>query len=383
MSITLTPFKSASSQTGSADHVDYRIWRAGVKRHLNEGVPNGDERTYLRGLHQYSSLGMLSNFLLSKIANSFIRTQSVWVDKHPQAHFGVNNNCELGDLLVLLSVSRLQGNQLNSHQVGWILQGKTTDDPKCVKHGDSSTLNEINLYENYLNFSLRHFSQKLGTFDLNKDPDISAGSINEKWSFLQFCLNGGFYNSNLWGASPIQRLWPLGTPPKSPSAAHSSFADAILQMASGNGNSPSAYGAVLNRNPEWKKLCDALLAFTKSRNSRLARGQWQRVYPGYAPYYSPRIGPHYYSRRVRMLMPLFAQGQDILTGPLTHSFTSMEDASRFEDILREVEYDSFHNRDAGGGGIEAPNFGENDEEPDGGMSTLVINIVTQGDSHTG
>lgn len=84
-----------------------------------------------------------------------------------------------------------------------------------------------------------------------------------------------------------------------------------------------------------------------------------------------------------MLMPLFAQGQDILTGPLTHSFTSMEDASRFEDILREVEYDSFHNRDAGGGGIEAPNFGENDEEPDGGMSTLVINIVTQGDSHTG
>jgi hypothetical protein len=383
MGIAMTPFKSASSQTGSADYVDYRIWRAGVKRHLNEGVPNGDERTYLRGLHQYSSLGTLSNFLLSKIANSFIRTQSVWVDKHPQAHFGVNDNCELGDLLVLLRVSRLQGNQLNSYRVGWILQGKTTDDPKCVKHGDSSTLDEINLYENYLDFSLRHFSQRLGTFDLNKDPDIGAGSMNEKWSFLQFCLNDRFYNSNLWGASPIQRLWPLGSPAKSPSAAHSSFADAILQMASGSGNSPSAYGAVLDRNPEWKKLCDTLLAFTRPRNSRLARGQWQRVYPGYMPYYSRRIGSHYYPRNMKMLMPLFAEGQDILTGPVTHSFVNQHDAMQFERLLREAHYDMSHNHDGEGGGPDNPDFGGDDEEPDGGMSTLVIDIVTQGEPYKG
>lgn len=375
MSIAIPIFKGIPSNPASAEYVDYRLWRAGIKRHLHENRPNGDERSYLRGIHNYSSLGTLNTFLRTNIPNAVFRLQSVWVDKHPQAHFNTGKNCELGDLLLIARIRMVSGLSTKSHVVGWLLQGKTAADPARVQHTDGSTINEVDLYSNHLLFDVKHFSRNLGTFDLAKDQDIVTGAAYRKWEFLQFCLDDTEYGKSSWPLSPIQRLWPLGAP-HTQCGLHSSFAEAVLKIAQSSSFAPSDHGAVLERNPEWSRLCNKLLEFTAARSSRLARGSWQRVFPYQAlkPWWVSRfeLNPSF----MPLFFPPYDEDKVVLTSHLTHSFHSNGAAHAFLSDVTKAEVSqarssSHHDRDR-----EPPDdLRGNDDGEEGGISTLVIDVT--------
>lgn len=256
------------------DYVDYLIWGRGIEQHRIDSKKNGDERSYLRGIHKKETLQLINNFISLLFKRAVVSSTSIWVDKNPQAHFslnGINENCELGDLLILFDITNVNEKSADRHRVGWILQGKTSIHNDCVNHKDKSTLNEIDLYEKISNFDVRHFKDKLGTYDLSIDQDFC---ISEKWSFLQFCLDEDSYINRRWDSSPIQRIWPLANPHWNQTNNHDSFFQALLIMAQTTATSPSQYGMILERNGEWRSLCETLMKFTLNRNSRLPRGAW-------------------------------------------------------------------------------------------------------------
>ena len=68
MTLKVPLFKSSNL----SDFSDFKIWESGIKRHQRISHPSGDERTYLRALHQTSSLDHLVTFLKYKISQIII-----------------------------------------------------------------------------------------------------------------------------------------------------------------------------------------------------------------------------------------------------------------------------------------------------------------------
>jgi hypothetical protein len=370
-------FNGQNTPSLSAEYVDYRLWRAGIKRHLHEKRVNGDERTYLRGLHSYSSLGALIYFLQKNIPNALFRMQSVWVDKHPQAHFGNNQNCELGDLLVIVRNRTISGSEEKSHSVGWLLQGKTARNQAIVQHPDKSTEREVDLYENHLSFTLEHYKKELGVFNLNNDTDIAAGAAKNKWEFLQFCLDQTAYSSSGWSSSPIQRIWPLGSP-RTSNGQHSSFAMAILKIAQSSGNSPAMHGAVLERNSEWEKLCKTLLKFTADKIGKLPRGHWQHTYPNRGLGFYSNAEFNSPACPLTSPFPLDAKGEVVNT-MFSNSFRSNAESSAFLEMVVETDLSKREMRTLLDSDRDPPDDKSSDrEDGEGGMSTFIVDIFRQG-----
>lgn len=244
--------------------VDEAIWHRGA----SASSPN--ERTFLRGIHHPISLKALLGLMAGACPGKAVRLTSAWVDRHPQAHAVLGKfNCEVGDLLV---VWRERDGALNVvREVGWLLQAKMAAVPTVMSHHDPSSVNEYALYEtpSDWSFALHHFKQRLGKFDLRFDADINTAAhavpLARHWNYLQICYPR--HRASAAWASPLQMLWDSTTVHK-----QAGFCDALLGMIPAT----PLNGVVLDgTNPEFARLCHALLAFTWPRNSRLARGPWQ------------------------------------------------------------------------------------------------------------
>ena len=268
----------------SAGFVDHLIWNIGL------GIFPNNERSFLRGIHHRVSLEALLAHLSSHRPGEAIRLTSTWVDRHPQAHPVLAAfKCELGDLLVIWRLLDLQGNEIR--RVGWMLQAKMADDPAIMGHRDPSSLNEYALYEKGLNwdFDVHHHAQHLGRFNLASDADLNPGMVLPSnvvhWNYLQI-RRPRSRSAALW-PTPLQWRWA------SSGAAHL-FGGLAMGIASMMEAVPQRGAELHARNTEWTRLCDALLAFTAGRNSRLANGAWQLTCMALVPeeWDSPELAHH-------------------------------------------------------------------------------------------
>lgn len=272
-----TPFPPPSSAT----FVDNLIWNIGLAKKPN------NERNFLRGVHDPMALAALMAYLSSNQPGHAMRLTSAWVDKHPQAHpHGGVFNCELGDLLVLWRL--LDGSGRVLRRVGWMLQAKMADAASLMTHRDASSKNEYALYEDsrHWDFDVYHFAEHLGRFNLANDVDIDPTAVLpadvQHWSYLQIRKPKAI---PVWG-TPLQARWPTGT-----AQWIESLAEAIASMM---GASPGKGAELDTCNPQWTALCDALEAFTASRDSALAGGHWQRSCMAFAP--QPVAAPQFVAK---------------------------------------------------------------------------------------
>lgn len=254
----------------SAAFVDQLIWNIGLAK-----TPN-NERNFLRGIHNPMALAALMAYLSSHQPGHAMRLTSAWVDKHPQARPQRGAfNCELGDLLVLWRL--LDGSGRLLRRVGWMLQAKMADDASRMTHRDASSSKEYALYEDpsHWDFDVYHFAAHLGRFNLATDADIAPTLVSlghvQHWSYLQIRSPN---SAPIW-TTPLQARWNSGT-------AHwlESLAEAITSMMRA---SPDKGAELDTCNPQWTALCDALEAFTASRDSALAGGPWQRSCVAFVP----------------------------------------------------------------------------------------------------
>ncbi|BCM10519.1 hypothetical protein ACI2S5_11220 [Ralstonia nicotianae] len=345
-----------------AEYTDYRLWELGIRRHWAEHHHTGQERTYLRGLHTPLALRLLRG-ALSRPAWG-VRLTSCWVDRHPQAHpLPAGANCEIGDLLVVVRylVPQAVGVRVNA-QRALLLQAKTADHPVRIAHTDPSTRNEIALYTACQHLALRHFKAVLGTFDLSRDAHLNRHPSSDwpHWKFLQFCRDDVEYQNGVWPPSPIQSLWPL---PVTGHAQASSLTTTMQRLVVGDRDVGADMDALVN--PEWTRLCETLLRFTQNRVSRLAGGSWQHhafeTLPG-------RLLPADQAARLTSADMEFRQ-----TGFL---FARHPQARSLADAMRSAVRQSAQRPP------EPPQDSHIDDFPpgeDAGMSTLLIDIVTEQD----
>ncbi|MEF9388285.1 hypothetical protein V4890_22070 [Ralstonia solanacearum species complex bacterium KE056] len=344
------------------EYTDYCLWELGIRRHWAEHHHTGQERTYLRGLHEPSALRLLRGALSRPVWG--VRLTSCWVDRHPQAHpLPTGANCEIGDLLMVVRylVPQAAGLQLNARRA-LLLQAKTADHPVRIAHADPSTRNEVALYTACQHLELRHFKTVLGAFDLSRDTDLNRHPSSDwpHWKFLQFCRDDVEYQNGAWPLSPIQSLWPL---PVTGHAQALSLTTTMRRLVVGD----RAVGADMNAsvNPEWTRLCETLLGFTRNRVSRLAGGNWQH---------------HAFETRPGQLLPVDQ------AAPLTSDgmafrqtgflFARHPRARLLADAMRSAVRQSAQRPP------EPPRDLPTDDFPPGedtGMSTLLIDIVTEQD----
>jgi hypothetical protein len=172
-----------------------------------------------------------------------------------------------------------------------MLQGKMADDLAIMGHRDRSSLHEYALYENGTNWDLdvRHHAQHLGRFNLASDADLNPTMVLPTnvvhWNYLQ--IRDPRSRSTAMWPTPLQWRWA------SSGAVHH-MGGLAMGIASMMDTIPRRGADLDVRNPEWTRLCDALLAFTAGRNSRLANGAWQRTCMALVPdaWGTPELADH-------------------------------------------------------------------------------------------
>lgn len=249
------------------NNIDFAIWSLAC--HL---YSRPIERQFLRTLHHRPILATIAS-ALSAYFGAAVRLSSSWIDRQPQAHPLSKNfpSCELGDLLI---VTRVVVGNSKPRRVGWILQGKRSPTLSLSAAGGSSTSHEIELYEDHSNwvFHVLNGKSRLGTYNLVGDvaisPACSAMARATHWHYLLFSECAA-YPRTFQASTPVQWLWSTRGP-----VSVGSFGAALLDMIQ---PSPPIKGVELDatRNPEWTRLCDDLIALTKTKpNARLPGGPW-------------------------------------------------------------------------------------------------------------
>jgi hypothetical protein len=252
--------------------LDNAIWRRGI-HNARRNPP--DERDFLRGLHDLKSLTTLARLIASKHKTAMVRVKSSWIDKQPQTYPRSGQfNVELGDLLIITRVRAL--NRASGPAVGWILQGKRTEDGPLFDTHVGSTPKELALYESPTNwdFELKNGTLSIGQYDISRDPDVNPAIVPvpsaTHWHYLLF-RKFPLTSSAAWSlGSPIQWVWP-----RTAGASNSgSFSAAIVDSTT---RPQLGKGVILDstRNPEWTRLCLDLVRLTRRHQpGRLPGGPW-------------------------------------------------------------------------------------------------------------
>lgn len=359
---------TAAHQPITAQTLDTAIWRDGF-------AYGGGELDFLRAIHRRHNVQQLARFLRQQHPGLPIRVTSIWLDKfpicEPTSAGATRTTRELGDLGIAVRRRSVGGTPASRF---WILQGKVNG-PSWQTQGESPK--EIELYETCPAFDLYtsgHKKHKLGSFDLaGGGGGKGFGTPVKKtgfpfWNFLMF-------DPPVAQAGPLcmAHCWDSG------GAHQASFAAGISAMVQRLGVDDDDHGARVDagtRYPEWKRLYEVLFRHSsRASTGRLSGGKW---------------------RHAALAFQLMA---DVLRPPefesLGFAFGSPDESVSFvttgygeqgglpplalfegDEWERAQERDAM--RDARPPRRDAPLPGNGEDDGEGGLPLLIIDLLGQG-----